>query len=131
MCNTLWFLTAAQGTCQVTKECLTHLSRALRCFPKAKGDCLYYVGLSLSFCLISGLCAITGVSVFANMLVTNFWMSTANMYQGMQNVQNRYVVNWLRVLRSADLLQGQGVLQLKERQTLDAYESGPRTWKIY
>lgn len=92
---------------------------------------MYYVGLSLSFCLISGLCAITGVSVFANMLVTNFWMSTANMYQGMQNVQNRYVVNWLRVLRSADLLQGQGVLQLKERQTLDAYESGPRTWKIY
>lgn len=69
--------------------------------------------------------------MFANMLVTNFWMSTANMYQGMQNVQNRYVVNWLRVLRSADLLQGQGVLQLKERQTLDAYESGPRTWKIY
>ncbi|KAK2514449.1 Cldn18 [Columba guinea] len=67
-----------------------HLCRAIRCFPKVQGDFLYYVGLSLSFCLISGLCAITGVSVFANMLVTNFWMSTANMYQGMQNVQNRY-----------------------------------------
>ncbi|XP_065531244.1 claudin-18 isoform X2 [Lathamus discolor] len=41
--------------------------------------------------IVAGLCAITGVSVFANMLVTNFWMSTANMYQGMyQNVQNRY-----------------------------------------
>ncbi|XP_013041560.3 claudin-18 isoform X1 [Anser cygnoides] len=40
--------------------------------------------------IVAGLCAITGVSVFANMLVTNFWMSTTNMYQGMQNVQNRY-----------------------------------------
>ncbi|XP_054242125.1 claudin-18 isoform X2 [Indicator indicator] len=40
--------------------------------------------------IVAGLCAITGVSVFANMLVTNFWMSTANMYQGMQNVQSRY-----------------------------------------
>ncbi|XP_004413311.1 PREDICTED: claudin-18 isoform X2 [Odobenus rosmarus divergens] len=44
--------------------------------------------------IISGLCAITGVSVFANMLVTNFWMSTANMYTGMggmvQTVQTRY-----------------------------------------
>ncbi|NXM08384.1 CLD18 protein, partial [Tyrannus savana] len=38
--------------------------------------------------IVAGLCAITGVSVFANMLVTNFWMSTTNMYQGMQNVQN-------------------------------------------
>ncbi|XP_066100957.1 claudin-18 isoform X1 [Saccopteryx bilineata] len=44
--------------------------------------------------IISGLCAIAGVSVFANMLVTNFWMSTANMYSGMggmvQTVQTRY-----------------------------------------
>ncbi|XP_027506448.1 claudin-18 isoform X2 [Corapipo altera] len=40
--------------------------------------------------IVAGLCAITGVSVFANMLVTNFWMSTTSMYQGMQNVQNRY-----------------------------------------
>ncbi|XP_047592107.1 claudin-18 isoform X2 [Lutra lutra] len=44
--------------------------------------------------IISGLCAIVGVSVFANMLVTNFWMSTANMYTGMggmvQTVQTRY-----------------------------------------
>ncbi|NXT10683.1 CLD18 protein, partial [Prunella fulvescens] len=40
--------------------------------------------------IVAGLCAIIGVSVFANMLVTNFWMSTTNMYQGMQNVQNRY-----------------------------------------
>ncbi|XP_025892192.1 claudin-18 isoform X2 [Nothoprocta perdicaria] len=40
--------------------------------------------------IVAGLCAITGVSVFANMLVTNFWMSTANMYQGMQNIQTRY-----------------------------------------
>ncbi|XP_008070676.1 claudin-18 isoform X1 [Carlito syrichta] len=44
--------------------------------------------------IISGLCAIAGVSVFANMLVTNFWMSTANMYTGMggmvQTVQTRY-----------------------------------------
>ncbi|XP_032553816.1 claudin-18 isoform X2 [Chiroxiphia lanceolata] len=40
--------------------------------------------------IVAGLCAITGVSVFANMLVTNFWMSTTSMFQGMQNVQNRY-----------------------------------------
>lgn len=44
--------------------------------------------------IISGICAIIGVSVFANMLVTNFWMSTANMYSGMggmvQTVQTRY-----------------------------------------
>ncbi|XP_007107349.2 claudin-18 isoform X2 [Physeter macrocephalus] len=44
--------------------------------------------------IISGLCAIAGVSVFANMLVTNFWMSTANMYTSMggmvQTVQTRY-----------------------------------------
>ncbi|XP_004419390.1 PREDICTED: claudin-18 isoform X2 [Ceratotherium simum simum] len=44
--------------------------------------------------IISGICAIAGVSVFANMLVTNFWMSTANMYTGMggmvQTVQTRY-----------------------------------------
>ncbi|XP_075404959.1 claudin-18 [Tenrec ecaudatus] len=44
--------------------------------------------------IISGICAIAGVSVFANMLVTDFWMSTANMYTGMggmvQTVQNRY-----------------------------------------
>nr|XP_019603461.1 PREDICTED: claudin-18 isoform X2 [Rhinolophus sinicus] len=44
--------------------------------------------------IISGLCAIAGVSVFANMLVTNFWMSTANMFTGMggmvQTVQTRY-----------------------------------------
>ncbi|XP_076986334.1 claudin-18 isoform X1 [Tamandua tetradactyla] len=44
--------------------------------------------------IISGLCAIAGVSVFANMLVTNFWMSTAGMYTAMggmvQTVQTRY-----------------------------------------
>ncbi|XP_004712180.1 claudin-18 [Echinops telfairi] len=44
--------------------------------------------------IISGICAIAGVSVFANMLVTDFWMSTANMYTGMggmvQTVQNSY-----------------------------------------
>ncbi|KAM5292419.1 claudin-18 isoform 1-T1 [Ctenodactylus gundi] len=44
--------------------------------------------------ILSGLCAIIGVSVFANMLVTNFWMSTANMYGTMggmvQTVQTRY-----------------------------------------
>ncbi|KAM8759318.1 claudin-18 isoform 1-T1 [Rhynchonycteris naso] len=44
--------------------------------------------------IVSGLCAIAGVSVFANMLVTNFWMSTANMYSGLggmvQTVQTRY-----------------------------------------
>lgn len=72
--------------CQDKGQCLT---QAVRCFLKAQGDRLYYMSLSQPFCLISGLCAITGVSVFANMLVTNFWMSTTNMYQGMQNVQNR------------------------------------------
>ncbi|XP_034989807.2 claudin-18 isoform X2 [Zootoca vivipara] len=43
-------------------------------------------------CIVAGLCAICGVSVFANMLVTNFWMSTANMYQPgmMQTLQTRY-----------------------------------------
>nr|XP_034989807.1 claudin-18 isoform X1 [Zootoca vivipara] len=43
-------------------------------------------------CILAGLCAICGVSVFANMLVTNFWMSTANMYQPgmMQTLQTRY-----------------------------------------
>ncbi|XP_023043628.1 claudin-18 isoform X2 [Piliocolobus tephrosceles] len=44
--------------------------------------------------IVSGLCAIAGVSVFANMLVTNFWMSTANMYSGVsgvvQTIQTRY-----------------------------------------
>ncbi|XP_004453830.1 claudin-18 [Dasypus novemcinctus] len=44
--------------------------------------------------IISGLCAIAGVSVFANMLVTDFWMTTAGMYTGMggmvQTVQTRY-----------------------------------------
>ncbi|XP_017519492.3 claudin-18 isoform X2 [Manis javanica] len=44
--------------------------------------------------IIAGLCAIAGVSVFANMLVTNFWMSTASMYTSLggmvQTVQNRY-----------------------------------------
>nr|XP_056706248.1 claudin-18 [Euleptes europaea] len=42
--------------------------------------------------IVAGLCAITGVSVFANMLVTNFWMSTANMYPTgmMQTLQTRY-----------------------------------------
>ncbi|XP_072469669.1 claudin-18 [Notamacropus eugenii] len=44
--------------------------------------------------IVSGICAIAGVSVFANMLVTNFWMSTANMFSGMggmvQTVQTRY-----------------------------------------
>ncbi|XP_030072914.1 claudin-18 isoform X2 [Microcaecilia unicolor] len=45
--------------------------------------------------IVAGLCAIAGVSVFANMLVTNFWMTTANMYGGgamggMTTVQNRY-----------------------------------------
>ncbi|XP_062971363.1 claudin-18 isoform X1 [Cynocephalus volans] len=44
--------------------------------------------------IISGLCAITGVSVFANMLVTNFWMSNASMYTSVggmvQTVQTRY-----------------------------------------
>uniref|UniRef100_A0A8D0H283 Claudin 18 n=1 Tax=Sphenodon punctatus TaxID=8508 RepID=A0A8D0H283_SPHPU len=42
-------------------------------------------------CIVAGLCAICGVSVFANMLVTNFWMSTASMYQGMmQTINTRY-----------------------------------------
>nr|XP_020671589.1 claudin-18 [Pogona vitticeps] len=42
--------------------------------------------------LLPGLCAICGVSVFANMLVTNFWMSTAGMYQQgmMQTLTTRY-----------------------------------------
>ncbi|XP_006177520.2 claudin-18 isoform X1 [Camelus dromedarius] len=44
--------------------------------------------------IIAGLCAIAGVSVFANMLVTNFWMSTASMYTGLggmvQTLQTRY-----------------------------------------
>nr|XP_010975060.2 claudin-18 [Camelus dromedarius] len=44
--------------------------------------------------IITGLCAIAGVSVFANMLVTNFWMSTASMYTGLggmvQTLQTRY-----------------------------------------
>ncbi|MBZ3886403.1 Claudin-18 [Sciurus carolinensis] len=44
--------------------------------------------------IISGVCAIIGVSVFANMLVTNFWMSSASMYSSMggmvQTVQTRY-----------------------------------------
>ncbi|XP_029472933.1 claudin-18 isoform X1 [Rhinatrema bivittatum] len=51
--------------------------------------------------IVAGLCSIAGVSVFANMLVTNFWMTTANMYGGgamggmggmggMTTVQNRY-----------------------------------------
>ncbi|XP_019487709.1 PREDICTED: claudin-18 isoform X3 [Hipposideros armiger] len=44
--------------------------------------------------IIAGLCAIAGVSVFANMLVTNFWMSTAGMYTGLggmvQTVQTSY-----------------------------------------
>ncbi|KAM4863903.1 claudin-18 [Urocitellus parryii] len=44
--------------------------------------------------IISGVCAIIGVSVFANMLVTNFWMSSASMYGTMggmvQTVQTRY-----------------------------------------
>ncbi|XP_015276417.1 PREDICTED: claudin-18 [Gekko japonicus] len=41
--------------------------------------------------IVAGLCAICGVSVFANMLVTNFWMSTAGMYQtGLMQVQTRY-----------------------------------------
>lgn len=49
--------------------------------------------LELPFSWSTGLCAIAGVSVFANMLVTNFWMSTANMFTGMggmvQTVQTR------------------------------------------
>ncbi|XP_036917108.1 claudin-18 isoform X2 [Sturnira hondurensis] len=44
--------------------------------------------------IISGLCGIAGVSVFANMLVTNFWMSAAGTYTGLggmvQTVQTRY-----------------------------------------
>ncbi|XP_019398604.1 PREDICTED: claudin-18 [Crocodylus porosus] len=41
--------------------------------------------------IVAGLCAVVGVSVFANMLVTNFWMSTASMYQGMMpSLQSRY-----------------------------------------
>ncbi|XP_015669650.1 claudin-18 [Protobothrops mucrosquamatus] len=43
-------------------------------------------------CIVSGICAICGVSVFANMLVTDYWMSTANMYQPgmMQSLSVRY-----------------------------------------
>ncbi|XP_063162192.1 claudin-18 isoform X2 [Candoia aspera] len=43
-------------------------------------------------CIVAGLCAICGVSVFANMLVTDYWMSTANMYQPgmMESLQVRY-----------------------------------------
>ncbi|ETE64229.1 Claudin-18, partial [Ophiophagus hannah] len=43
-------------------------------------------------CIVSGICAICGVSVFANMLVTDYWMSTANMYQPgmMPSLQVRY-----------------------------------------
>lgn len=89
-----------------TEQHLTHLSRAVRCFPEAPGDFLHFVPLNLSFCPISGLCAITGVSVFANMLVTNFWMSTTSMFQGMQNVQNRWVLSWLWVLHGGNLPQG-------------------------
>uniref|UniRef100_H3A5I2 Claudin 18 n=1 Tax=Latimeria chalumnae TaxID=7897 RepID=H3A5I2_LATCH len=33
--------------------------------------------------IVAGLCAIVGVSIFANMLVTNFWMSTASFGGGM------------------------------------------------
>ncbi|KAM9315891.1 claudin-18 [Gastrophryne carolinensis] len=51
--------------------------------------------------IVAGLCAIIGVSVFANMLVTNFWMSTSYMYTGgaisgmggmggLQTLQTRY-----------------------------------------
>ncbi|XP_041420945.1 claudin-18 isoform X2 [Xenopus laevis] len=51
--------------------------------------------------ILAGLCSIIGVSVFANMLVTNFWMTTANMYTGgaisgmggmggLQTLQTRY-----------------------------------------
>ncbi|XP_063298313.1 claudin-18 isoform X1 [Pelobates fuscus] len=51
--------------------------------------------------IIAGLCSIIGVSVFANMLITNFWMTTASMYTGgaisgmggmggMQTLQTRY-----------------------------------------
>lgn len=86
---------------------------------------MHRVALSLSFCPISGLCAITGVSVFANMLVTNFWMSTTNMYQGMgmgmQNVQNRWVLSWLEIsLRAA----AEGL------PDLGVCWDGGRTWKI-
>ncbi|CAH2246391.1 claudin-18 [Pelobates cultripes] len=51
--------------------------------------------------IIAGLCSIIGVSVFANMLITNFWTTTASMYTGgaisgmggmggMQTLQTRY-----------------------------------------
>ncbi|KAG9494527.1 claudin-18 [Eleutherodactylus coqui] len=51
--------------------------------------------------IVAGLCSIIGVSVFANMLVTNFWMTTSSMYSGgaisgmggmggMQTLQTRY-----------------------------------------
>lgn len=91
---------------KATEQCLTYLSRGVGFFPKAPGDFLSCVALSLSFCPPSGLCAITGVSVFANMLVTNFWMSTTSMFQGMQNVQNRWVLRWLCVPHCGNLPQG-------------------------
>ncbi|XP_069474136.1 claudin-18 isoform X1 [Ambystoma mexicanum] len=51
--------------------------------------------------ILAGLCAIIGVSVFANMLVTNFWMTTVSMYgnsavsgmsggAGLPSLQTRY-----------------------------------------
>ncbi|KAG8580344.1 hypothetical protein GDO81_007257 [Engystomops pustulosus] len=51
--------------------------------------------------IVAGLCSIIGVSVFANMLVTNFWMTTSSMYTGgaisgmggmggLQTLQTRY-----------------------------------------
>ncbi|KAM4041086.1 claudin-18 isoform 2-T2 [Anomaloglossus baeobatrachus] len=51
--------------------------------------------------IVAGLCAIIGVSVFGNMLVTNFWMTTSSMYTGgaisgmggmggLQTLQTRY-----------------------------------------
>ncbi|NWU23480.1 CLD18 protein, partial [Dyaphorophyia castanea] len=69
--------------------------------------------------IVAGLCAITGVSVFANMLVTNFWMSTTNMYQGMQNVQNRtwkIITGRWSLLSALEITRGAGMslsLQLK------------------
>ncbi|XP_072851952.2 claudin-18 isoform X1 [Pogona vitticeps] len=55
----------------------------------AKGKMTLTAGI---MCIVGGLCAICGVSVFANMLVTNFWMSTAGMYQQgmMQTLTTRY-----------------------------------------
>ncbi|XP_069831783.1 claudin-18 isoform X2 [Dendropsophus ebraccatus] len=51
--------------------------------------------------IVAGLCSIIGVSVFANMLITNFWNATASMYTGgaisgfsgmggLQTLQTRY-----------------------------------------